>query len=104
MAWTYISSAVEMKSTLLGAVLSECRTRLRNHKPGNNMFNQTCILTGRTYPIRQDIKDSGGRWHPKMKAWICVGSWCDSSVWDMKRKGVRVRIEKGDIREKLLAS
>ena len=68
------------------------------------MFDQTYELKGQTYHHRHEFKECGGRWNPKTKAWIIVGSLGDDTVWRYRRGGIRVTIHKGDVRDQLLAA
>lgn len=63
------------------------------------MYNSTYIITGKTYHYRTELKEDGARWDAKRKAWIIVGS-IDKWVWI--RRGCRVKVLKGNVRDELL--
>ena len=68
------------------------------------MFKTTYEFKGRTYNHRQEFKEGGGRWNPKTKAWIVVGSLPESTLWRYRRAGIRVTLHKGDVRDQLLGA
>lgn len=68
------------------------------------MFYTTYEFKGRTYDFRHEFKEGGGRWNPRTKAWIVVGSIHRDTLWRYRRAGIRVTIHKGDIRDQLLAA
>ena len=49
-------------------------------------------FSGRTYPNRDALKRVGASWNSEMKVWTLVGTLLDSTLWGLRRLGVKVEI------------
>lgn len=57
------------------------------------MTNTTYIIKGRTYPVKDKLKqDYGAQWNRDLKAWIVVGSLSYRSLQDIRNLGDKIWI------------